>query len=476
MNGASSDPSSGGGYYHPGLPAQGGKGGFTSLLKMLGGEESVGLEEGSASAMAAATVETPGGGAGGDRGPAPETIGRFQVLGEIGRGGIGVVYRVHDPDLGRVVALKVLHAPLRRQIEACQRFIEESQIGGQLQHPGIVPIHEMGVLPGPLPYFTMKLVKGKTLAAILSGRLSVEEDRQGLLSIIEQVAQTLAYAHSRGVIHRDLKPSNVMVGAFGEVQVMDWGLAKVLAEGGLHDERKARKTHFEKKSVSMIRTSRSSGSGAHSVMGSVMGTPLYMPPEQARGEVEDLDERSDVFGLGAILCEVLTGKPPYEGGTWEELQGQAESGDLSKAEKRLGECGVEGELIALAKECLAADPRHRPRDAGQVAKVLREYFNGMDRRARAAAEDAAAARVGARGARRARRLTVGIGLAAVLAVAAGVGGYLHLERSRREQSALEAAAVERLLGEARTVGAEAKGAGPRDLSKWPAALDAAGRA
>src|SRR6185436_4237219 len=148
---------------------------------------------------------------------------------------------------------------------------EEAQIGGQLQHPGIVPIYELGLLGGERPYFAMKLVKGKTLAALLGERESPSSERRRFLSIFEQVCQTVAYAHSRGVIHRDLKPSNVMVGAFGEVQVLDWGLAKVLASGGIADEKRAAAGHAP------IPVLTGSGS-SHSHVGSVMGTPAYMAP------------------------------------------------------------------------------------------------------------------------------------------------------------------------------------------------------
>ena len=137
------------------------------------------------------------------------------------------------------------------------------------------------------------------------------------LGIFEQVCQTMAYAHARGVIHRDLKPSNVMVGSFGEVQVMDWGLAKVLLQGGIADEAAAQPVH-----ETVITTVRSgpAGSGSESQAGSVLGTPAYMAPEQARGEVERIDERADVFGLGAILCEILTGRPPFAGSTRGEIR------------------------------------------------------------------------------------------------------------------------------------------------------------
>jgi len=161
----------------------------------------------------------------------------------------------------------------------------------------------------------MKLVKGRTLARLLAERRETAHDRPRFLKIFEQVCQAVAYAHARGVIHRDLKPSNVMVGAFGEVQVMDWGLAKVLPEGGAADEAASR--GFEPvEQVTAIRTARTegagtpAGAGSETHAGSVLGTPAYMAPEQARGEVDRLGRRSDVFGLGAILFEILTGRPP----------------------------------------------------------------------------------------------------------------------------------------------------------------------
>src|SRR5262249_7460819 len=145
----------------------------------------------------------------------------------------------------------------------------------------------------------------------------VPPDLPRFLTIALQVAQTLAYAHAKGVIHRDLKPANVMVGAFGEVQVMDWGLAKVLAEGGIADEEWASLDRERQEDVTTIRTARSTGSagsfGTATEAGSLLGTPAYMPPEQANGDIANLDRRADVFGLGAILCEILTGKPPYMG-------------------------------------------------------------------------------------------------------------------------------------------------------------------
>ena len=145
-----------------------------------------------------------------------------------------------DGDLGRDLAVKVLLEAHKDKPELIRRFVEEAQIGGQLQHPGVVPIYELGTFADRRPFFTMKLVKGQTLAYLLQGRTDPADDLPRFLSIFEQVCQTMAYAHTRGVIHRDLKPSNVMVGGFGEVQVMDWGLAKVLPRGGVADEKPVR--------------------------------------------------------------------------------------------------------------------------------------------------------------------------------------------------------------------------------------------
>ena len=168
--------------------------------------------------------------------PQTKPESRYQFLGEIARGGMGAIIKGRDTDLGRDLAVKVLLDSHKDKPDVVQRFVEEAQIGGQLQHPGIAPVYELGQFADQRPFFTMKLVKGKTLAVLLSERKSVDEDQVKLLGIFEQVCQTMAYAHSRKVIHRDLKPANIMVGAFGEVQVMDWGLAKVLQTGGIADE------------------------------------------------------------------------------------------------------------------------------------------------------------------------------------------------------------------------------------------------
>ncbi len=325
---------------------------------------------------------------------AGEAGDRYQLAGEIARGGMGAVLRGRDVELGRELAVKVLLEKYVDRPEIARRFIEEAQIGGQLQHPGVVPVYDIGRF-GERPFFTMKLVKGRTLASILSERTEPDHDRPRLLAIALQVAQTLAYAHAKGVIHRDLKPANIMVGAFGEVQVMDWGLAKVLAEGGIADEEQASRGHRPPGvEPTVIRTARSGsagGAGSDTEAGSLLGTPAYMPPEQANGDVANLDRRADVFGLGAILCEILTGKPPYVGRSGEEVRRKAANGDLADAYARLNACGADAELTALTANCLSPEAIDRPKDAQEVTAALTAYLDGVQERLRRAEVDRAAA-------------------------------------------------------------------------------------
>jgi serine/threonine-protein kinase len=407
----------------------------------------------------------------------------LQLLGEIARGGMGAVLKGRDTDLGRDIAVKVLLETHQGKTELVQRFVEEAQIAGQLQHPGITPVYELGQLADKRPYFTMKLVKGKTLAALLTARSDPAAERTQFVGIFGQVCQTLAYAHARGVIHRDLKLANVMVGSFGEVQVMDWGLAKVLKEGGVADERQAQ-TH---QAVSVIQTQRSAGTpevGSHTQAGSVLGTPAYMAPEQARGEVELVDARADVFGLGAILCEILTGQPPFTGQKAEAMR-KAQTAHLDDAFGRLAGCGADAELIGLARQCLAAEPWDRPRDAGAVAAAVTAYQNGVAERLRQAelahaaevarTEEAqataaqerkarAAAQARAVAERRARRLTLGLAASLLALVTVGAAGGLWVQRQRAERAAeagRQREAVEAALDKTRDLRQQARWAEAR---------------
>jgi serine/threonine-protein kinase len=427
----------------------------------------------------------------GPNGPGTQAAGRYQIDGEIARGGIGVVLKGRDTDLGREVAIKTLRDEYAASPSMVRRLVEEAQIGGQLQHPGVLPVYEMGLDAGHRPYFAMKLIRGRTLADLLRDRPDPGHDRRRLLTIFEQVCQTLAYAHARGVIHRDLKPSNVMVGAFGEVQVVDWGLAKVLRSGGVADAPRAEMRHVPAGAgEGAIATARSGTPGPHSEAGSVLGTPAYMAPEQARGEVEGLDERCDVFALGAILCELLTGLPPYPGARPGVLREAAE-GRLGDAIARLGACGAEGELVRIAAACLAAEPAGRPRDAGVVAREVSAYLASAEERARRAELEAATARARAASERRARSLTVAVGVLALLVVLIGGGAYLRIERQRvqaerqrvqaeRQRVQAERQRISRLQAALALIGSlqgkgywlitQAEAAPARDAGRWAEAL------
>jgi serine/threonine-protein kinase len=410
--------------------------------------------------------------------PSDQTGDRYQLQGEIARGGMGAVLRGRDVDLGRDLAVKVLLEKYVDRPEVARRFIEEAQIGGQLQHPGVVPVYDIGRF-GERPFFTMKLLKGQTMAALLAERGDPAVDRPRFLAMALQVAQTMAYAHAKGVIHRDLKPANIMVGAFGEVQVMDWGLAKVLAEGGIADEERAASRERERpEDVTTIRTARSSGStgsfGSDTEAGSLLGTPAYMPPEQANGDVANLDRRCDVFGLGAILCEILTGKPPYVGRSSEEVRRKACNGDLADALSRLNGCGADQELLVLTKVCLSTEAIDRPKDAHAVADGLAAYLNGVQARAQAAERERAVAVARAIEERRRRR--VQLALAASVLAFLTLGGlsaaYYFQHRFERERQRIEqAAAVDRVVSHAVTLCDQAL-AHPEDVSRWQVALAA----
>jgi hypothetical protein len=326
------------------------------------------------------------------------------------------VYRATDTALGREVAVKVLLKRFTPGSGTAGRFREEARIAAQLQHPGIPPVHDLGTLPDGRPFLAMKLIRGETLDALLAARAPgraggppagspepppvAAADLPRFVAVFGQICQAVGYAHQHGVIHRDLKPSNVMVGSFGEVQVMDWGLAKVLA-GGAAD----------------VAGEVSSGRDgpAHTRVGSVLGTPAYMPPEQAQGRLAAVDRRSDVFGLGGILCQILTGLPPYTGPHRDAVLALAWDARLDDARARLAACGADPELVALAERCLAADPIDRPADAGAVAAAVAAHLTGVQEKAQQERVDRERRRAWA-AARRRRRLVV----AAVATLAAAV--------------------------------------------------------
>jgi tetratricopeptide (TPR) repeat protein len=273
----------------------------------------------------------------------------------------------------------------------------------------------------------MKLIKGETLEALLKQRADPAEGRGRFVAAFEQVCQALAYAHAHNVIHRDLKPANVMLGAFGEVQVMDWGLAKVLlSRQGEPPESDPEQTT----APTAVRSLRESDD-LFTQTGSVLGTPAFMPPEQAAGAVTTIDQHSDVFGLGALLAVVLTGRPPFVADHPESARVKAAQGDVSACFARLDGCGAAPDLVALCKCCLAPRPEDRPADAGAVAQAAAALCAAADERARQAELDRVQAEGEARAAlaraaqqRQRRRLLLAAGGIVALVLLAGLSASL----------------------------------------------------
>jgi tetratricopeptide (TPR) repeat protein len=370
----------------------------------------------------------------------------YELLSEIGRGSMGIVYRAWDLRLDREVAIKLLRADcLQINNIARTRFLTEARITGRLQHPGIPPVHELGILPDGRPFLVMKLVQGQTLTDLLRAAYGSETSQVEwgrFLTIFEQICYAVGYAHAHGIIHRDLKPSNIMVGSHGEVQVMDWGLAKELpvsaAAGADHDPLAT---------IHLNPGDFPAGDNQGTQLGSVIGTPAYMSPEQASGEIPKVDARSDVFGLGAILCQILTGQPPYRAAGAYEVRLQAMRGDLSAAFAALDRCGAESDLVALCKRCLAPRQEDRPANGWQVAEEVARLRQAAEERARQAewAQAAALLREAEQRKRR-RQLLVAAGILISVLLAGISGTTLGLIQAHR---AADAERLAKLAAEAK---------------------------
>ena len=294
---------------------------------------------------------------------------KYQIEKKIAEGGMGVILSALDKNIQRRVAMKIISADQSDNQDHISRFIEEVQITGQLEHPNIVPTYELGTGPDGNVYYTMKLVKGKTLDDILeklkakkSFSKTVGYTLPKLLQIFVQICNGIAFAHSKGVIHRDLKPENIMIGEFGEVFIMDWGLAKVLGKA----ERPAKDT---------VKGVRESSLGTRTMDGTVMGTPSYMPPEQARGEIDNIDQRSDVYGLGAILYQILTFAPPFTGNDVRQVLNDVVNKPVIPLRKR-AVADIPKELDAICLMALAKDQSGRYASAQELADDIQQYLEG----------------------------------------------------------------------------------------------------
>lgn len=324
---------------------------------------------------------------------------RYRSEGLLGSGGMGSVRRVHDQALGRRVALKTLHELALRRPGLVRRFYDEAIVTAQLQHPGVIPVYDMGSLQNGQLWFTMKEVRGRTLKALLREVHGVSQIRwqstadgwglRRLVGLLHRVCETLAYAHERGVVHRDLKPSNIMAGSHGEVFVLDWGIAKVLdrtsaAGDGIHPGAPMPEVQ---------------AGAAHTQVGFVAGTPAYIAPEQVAGRRGALGPRTDVYALGCILYEILSGHPPYRGRDSADVLGQVLAGPppplaareslettLSKSLDDLGAAApgprrpLPPALVAAAERAMERVPENRFENAHSLAAALESWLNGTERR------------------------------------------------------------------------------------------------
>ncbi|MEC7985167.1 MAG: tetratricopeptide repeat protein [Myxococcota bacterium] len=320
-------------------------------------------------------------------------LGKYIDLGRLGIGGMGEVRKVRDESLKRTMAMKIIHRKLLMNRQAISRFVEEAQVCAQLQHPNIVPVHELGKLPDGRLYFTMKEIRGTEFSKLIRAVHQVSEPHlwhttpdgtsfRRLIQIFYTICETVAFSHSLGVIHRDLKPENIMIGGFGEVLVVDWGIAKVLGVSDDADDH--------------VSTSRSIDNWMVTQLGSISGTPSYMSPEQARGDTKNIGEHADIYSLGAILYEILSGKPPFLGRSaieiLEKVKRTAPPVLVSPPKEDSDEDSLEFEnkmpdmLVNICQKAMQREVEDRHESAEQLAQEILAWLDGAQRREKALAE------------------------------------------------------------------------------------------
>ncbi len=280
---------------------------------------------------------------------------KYELVRKLGSGGMASVFLVRDRELDRQVALKVVTLA-EKNVEFTERMVREAKIVARLEHPNIVPIHDVGVLADDRTYYVMKYVEGVTLENfVLQGH-----NRNDLLRIFQKVCDALAFAHSIGIIHRDLKPTNIMIGSFGEALVMDWGIAAVI-----------KGPDSEIKPIA----SDSAHSELTTSHGTILGTAAYMSPEQAGGEIEQVDVRSDIYSLGAVLYFMLNAKEPRAGNSADAYQ-QGQTGESLVALRRT-EPGIPKSLNAICLKAMAFRPSGRYQSCSELAADVSRFLDQL---------------------------------------------------------------------------------------------------
>lgn len=305
------------------------------------------------------------------RKPETKTHKRLVAGEQFEEGGMSLLLEAIDTNLMRKIAMKVLRDNNKKDEHELSRMVVEAQVTAQLDHPNIIPIYELGIDRQKRLFFTMKKVRGKALYELISQKdlaARSEKDIFRLIRIMLKVCDAVSYAHNKGVIHRDLKPDNIMVGDFGQVYLMDWGIARIKGSA---------ESAIEKMNLPEIRK-RKKYNIREEEKGNVLGTPCYMSPEQALGDLGAIDERSDIFSLGAILYEILTGEFPIPGDSLLDMVNNAKKGEVQPPNERV-DFPLPIGLVRITMKAMSRNPEDRYQSVEELKGDLESFLEGSER-------------------------------------------------------------------------------------------------